>query len=81
MVIGDGVGDRASLIRFEQPLQSVAFVADLVFAHLVIMPALSIYEDAAESAADPVDIQTAMLRAGSVAATRPQRPILTRAGA
>ena len=33
MVIGNGVGNRAGFVRFEQPLQSVVLTANLVFGH------------------------------------------------
>ena len=34
MVIGNGASNRAGLVRFEQPLQSVVFIADLILGHL-----------------------------------------------
>jgi hypothetical protein len=35
MMVGNGVGSRASLISFEQHLQSVVFAANLIVGHLV----------------------------------------------
>src|SRR5690348_14178051 len=33
MVIGNGVGNRAGFVRFEQPLQAVVLTANLVLGH------------------------------------------------
>jgi hypothetical protein len=37
MVIGNRTGERPGLVRFEHPLQSVVFIAHLIFGHLVSM--------------------------------------------
>jgi hypothetical protein len=39
MVIGNGAGKRASLVRFEHPSQSVMFIAHLILGHLASSPA------------------------------------------